>query len=154
MSLESVRVFLAEHAPELEVIETQDSTATVEEAAAVHGVKPDQIAKTIAARLGDEVVLIVAAGTARLDNRKCKELFGVRPRMLAREEVEEITGHPVGGVCPFGVKGDVPVYCDVSLRDYAEVIPAGGSPTASVRLTVARLAEITSARWADLCKSG
>ncbi|MEE8663354.1 MAG: YbaK/EbsC family protein [Acetobacter sp.] len=152
MSLESVQKFLSERAPDLEIIFSPASTATVEEAAAVHGVHPDQIAKTIAMRLGEKIVLVVAAGTARLDNRKCKDQFGIRPRMLAREEVEELTGHPVGGVCPFGLASDLPVYCDASLRAWEDVIPAGGSTTTSVRLTVARMVEITSAEWVDICK--
>lgn len=152
MSLESVRLFLAEHAPDLAIIEMAESTATVAEAAAAHGTTPEQIAKTISLRLGEQVVLVVAAGTARLDNRKSKAAFGQKPRMLDRAEVEELTGHPVGGVCPFGLKESLPVYCDQSLRAFDEVIPAAGAINSSVRLPPLRLAELTGATWVDVCQ--
>jgi prolyl-tRNA editing enzyme YbaK/EbsC (Cys-tRNA(Pro) deacylase) len=153
MSLDSVRAFLAEHAPDLTVIELARSTATVAEAAAAHGTTPDQIAKTISLRLGEQVVLVVAAGTARLDNRKSKAAFGQKPRMLDRAEVEDLTGHPVGGVCPFGLKSPLPVYCDISLRAFAEVIPAAGAINSSVRLPPDRLAALTGATWVDICQT-
>ncbi|ACI50906.1 YbaK/prolyl-tRNA synthetase associated region [Gluconacetobacter diazotrophicus PA1 5] len=152
MSLASVRAFLAEHAPDLDVIELAGSTATVAEAATAHGTIPDQIAKTISLRLGEQVVLVVAAGTARLDNRKTKAVFGHKPRMLDRAEVEDLTGHPVGGVCPFGLKSPLPVYCDISLRAFDDVIPAAGAINSSVRLPPDRLATLTGATWVDICQ--
>ncbi|MBY8829944.1 YbaK/EbsC family protein, partial [Hephaestia mangrovi] len=91
------------------------------------------------------------AGDARLDNRKVKNALGGRPRMLGVDEVEQLTGHPVGGVCPFGLASPLPIYCDVSLRRFDVVYPAAGSRTASVRLTPDRLAELVGAEWADLC---
>ena len=118
MSLESVRAWLAEHAPDLALIEVQESTATVETAARALGVEPGRIAKTLAVRAGEHLFLLVARGDARLDNRKCKDEFGARPRMLGPEETFEVTGHPVGGVCPFGLRSPLPVYLDVSLRDF------------------------------------
>ena len=152
MSLESVRQFVAASAPDLSIIDQGASTATVAEAAATLGVEPGQIAKTLSVRLGEQVVLIVTRGDARLDNRKTKDQFGTRPRMLGHEETQALTGHPVGGVCPFGLATPLPVYCDLTLRDFETIYPAAGSRTASVALTPARLAELTSARWVDVCQ--
>ncbi len=152
MSLESVRADLASRAPDLEVIVTDASTATVQLAAEVHGCAPGQIAKTLCIRANGGVVLLVARGDARLDNKKAKAAFGGRPRMLGAEEVEQLTSHKIGGVCPFGLPEDLPIYCDVSLQIYDEVIPAAGSTHASVRLPLARLLELTGGRWADACQ--
>lgn len=154
MSLESVRVFFSEHAPDIEVIETPASSATVMLAAAAHDVEPGQIAKTLSLRIGERVILIVTRGDARLDNRKIKSQFGGKPRMLGVDEVAALTGHPVGGVCPFGLSQPLPVYCDVSLRAFSEVVPAAGATNAAVRIDVGRLAEITGAEWVDVCQSG
>lgn len=150
MSLASVRAHLAAAAPDLEVVETGESTATVALAAAAHGVAPAQIAKTLSLRVGDEVVLVVMGGEARLDNRKARAVFGTKVRMLAPDEVEAITGHPVGGVCPFGLPCPLPVYCDESLRAWDEVVPAAGSRNSALRIAPARLAEIANARWIDI----
>lgn len=151
MSLESVRSDLAARAPDLSVIVTEDSTATVQLAAEVHGVAPGQIAKTLAIRVGGEEFLLVTRGDARLSNAKAKAAFGGRPRMLGAEDVLRLTSHQVGGVCPFGLPSPLTIYCDSSLKIYDEVIPAGGSTHASVRLTVARLAELCGDRWVDAC---
>ena len=153
MSLESVRAFLAERAPDVTVIETEASSATVALAAAAHGVDPAQIAKTLSLRVGDRVFLVVTRGDARLDNRKVKETFGGKASMLGPEEVLELTGHPVGGVCPFGLKHPLPIYCDVSLKIYDEVVPAAGSVTSAVRIAPDRMARITGAEWVDVCQS-
>ena len=152
MSLDSVRDFLSQHAPDIAIIDQGASTATVAEAAQTLCVQPGQIAKTLSVRLGEQVVLIVARGDARLDNRKTKDQFGTRPRMLGHEETEALTGHPVGGVCPFGLATALPIYCDLSLKDFETIYPAAGSRTASVALTPARLAELTGARWVDVCQ--
>lgn len=154
MSLQSVRAFLRERAPEIAIMELDVSTATVAEAAAGHGVEPGQIAKTLSLRVGDRVVLVVAAGDARLDNRKIKTLLGGKPRMLDAAEVEALTGHPVGGVCPFGLAAPLPVYCDETLRAWDIVVPAAGSRNSAVRIPPARLAEITGGAWVDVCQSG
>jgi prolyl-tRNA editing enzyme YbaK/EbsC (Cys-tRNA(Pro) deacylase) len=151
LSLASVRAFLAEKAPDIEIIDQGASTATVNEAALALGVEPGQIAKTLSIRVQDDIILVVARGDARLDNRKTKATFGGRPRMLGAEEVEALTGHPVGGVCPFGLATPMPIYCDQSLKDFAEVYPAAGSRTSSVRLTPERLAALIDARWVDVC---
>src|SRR5690606_2135301 len=152
MSLESVRAFFAEKAPDIEIIVTEQSSATVDLAAEAHGVEPAQIAKTICLRAGEEVMLVVAKGTARLDNRKFKDTFAAKPRMLGAEEVVELTSHPVGGVCPFGLPQPLPVYCDVSLKAFDEVVPAAGATNAAVRISPLRMAELTGAGWIDVCQ--
>ncbi len=152
MSLESVRAWLAANAPELRLIEVQESTATVDSAARALGVEPGRIAKTLAVRAGEQLFLLVARGDARLDNRKCKDELGARPRMLGAEETLALTGHPVGGVCPFGLKTPLPVYLDRSLQDFDIVYPAGGSLNTSVEVGVERLFEMVAERWVDLCR--
>ncbi len=152
MSLASVRAFLAERAPDIAIIETDVSSATVAQAAAAHDVEPAQIAKTLSLRVGERVVLVVTRGDARLDNRKVKDALGGKPRMLDAAEVEAVTGHPVGGVCPFGLTTPLPVYCDIGLRKFDEVVPAAGSTTSALRITPERMALLTGAKWADLCQ--
>ncbi|MCV9936580.1 YbaK/EbsC family protein [Boseaceae bacterium BT-24-1] len=152
MSLESVRAFFAEHAPDIAILETDGSSATVTLAAEAFGVEPARIAKTLSFRLGDRVVLLVTRGDARLDNRKTKAAFGAKPRMLDPGEVVAITGHPVGGVCPFGLPTPLPVYCDVSLKAFDEVVPAAGSPQTAVRISPERMAALTGAGWVDVCQ--
>lgn len=152
MSLDSVRAWLAAHAPDLKLIEVEESTATVATAAKALGVEPGRIAKTLAIRAGDQLFLLCTRGDARLDNRKSKDEFGARPRMLGADETFELTGHPVGGVCPFGLKNPLPVYLDVSLREYEVVYPAGGSLNTSVEVPVERLFELVAERWVDLCR--
>ena len=152
MSLASVRAWLAEHAPDLRLIEVEDSTATVETAARALGVEPGRIAKTLAVRAGEHLFLLVARGDARLDNRKCKDEFRARPRMLGPDETLELTGHPVGGVNPFGLKSPLPIYLDVSLKAFDIVYPAGGSLNTSVEVTTERLYALVGERWVDLCR--
>jgi prolyl-tRNA editing enzyme YbaK/EbsC (Cys-tRNA(Pro) deacylase) len=152
MSLESVKAWLAANAPELRLIEADESTATVDTAAKALGVEPGRIAKTLAVRAGDRLFLLSTRGDARLDNRKCKDEFGARPRMLGPEETFEVTGHPVGGVCPFGLKMPLPVYLDVSLRAFDTVYPAGGSLNTSVEVPTDRLFQLVAERWVDLCR--
>lgn len=152
MSLETVRAFFAEHAPDIEVVELPTSTATVALAAEAHGVEPGQIAKTLAFRLGERQVLVVASGEARIDNRKMRETFATKAKMLDAETVLELTGHPVGGVCPFGLATPLAVYCDESLNRYEVVLPAAGATHSAVRITPARLAALTQAQWVDVCK--
>jgi prolyl-tRNA editing enzyme YbaK/EbsC (Cys-tRNA(Pro) deacylase) len=152
MSLESVRAWLAGHAPELPLIEVEESTATVATAAAALGVEPGRIAKTLAVRVNGETFLVVARGDARLDNGKSKAEFGGRPRMLGPEETLALTGHPVGGVCPFGLATDLPVYLDRTLEGYDLVYPAGGSLNTSVEVTPERLFDLVGDRWVDVCR--
>jgi len=152
MSLESVRAFFAEQAPDITVIESTQSSATVVLAARAYGVEPAHIAKTLSLRIGERVVLIVASGTARMDNKKLKAQFGGKPKMLGLDEVADITGHEVGGVCPFGLKTPLPVYCDISLRAFDIVVPAAGSTHSAVRIAPSRMADLTSAEWVDVCQ--
>jgi prolyl-tRNA editing enzyme YbaK/EbsC (Cys-tRNA(Pro) deacylase) len=152
MSVASVRAYFEQHSPAIKILELDVSTATVELAAAGHNVEPGQIAKTLAIRLGEEIVLIVTKGTARLDNKKFKAQFATKPRMLGLDEVERETGHPVGGVCPFGLLKPMKIYCDVSMQAYDEVVPAAGGTKAAVRIPPLHMAELTGAEWIDVCQ--
>ena len=152
MSPESVRAWLAANAPDLPLIEVDGTTATVETAAKALGVEPGRIAKTLAVRAGDETFLLVARGDARLDNGKSKREFGARPRMLGADETLALTGHPVGGVCPFGLATRLPVYLDESLKAFDVVYPAGGSLNTSVRVPTERLFDLVGERWVDLTR--
>ena len=152
MSLDTVRADLATRAPDLSVIVTNDSTATVQLAAQVHGVEPGQIAKTLCIRVRDDEVLLVTRGDARLDNQKSKSAFGGRPRMLGAEDVLRLTSHQVGGVCPFGLPAPLKIFLDCSLRIYDLVIPAAGDTHSSVKLSVDRLAELCGGKWVDACQ--
>lgn len=151
MTVESVRMFLATHAPDIAIIETDGSTATVDLAAKGHGVQPAQIAKTLSLRIKDRTFLVVASGTARLNNRKIKDVLGGKPRMLTADEVVAATGHPVGGVCPFGLTTPLAIYCDLSLTAFDEVVPAAGSINSALRISPARMAELVKAEWVDVC---
>ncbi|WP_052283202.1 YbaK/EbsC family protein [Kluyvera genomosp. 1] len=152
MSLQSVREFFAENAPDIAIIELEQSTATVALAAAAHQVEPGQIAKTLSLKIKDKVILVVAKGDARLDNKKLKDTFGAKARMLSSDEVVVLTGHPVGGVCPFGLENPLAVYCDISLQQYEEVLPAAGGTHSAVRISPQRMASLTAATWIDVCQ--
>jgi prolyl-tRNA editing enzyme YbaK/EbsC (Cys-tRNA(Pro) deacylase) len=152
MSLESVRAFLGQHAPDLEIVEKPTSTATVAEAAAAHAVQPGQIAKTLSLWLKDEVVLLVLAGHAKIDNQKFKAQFNTKARMLSSDEVVEWTGHPVGGVCPFGLPRALRIFLDVTLREFDTVLPAAGATNAALRITPDRLAQLVHATWVDVAQ--
>lgn len=151
MSLVSVRQFFERKGINIPIIELETSTATVELAAEAHGVEPGRIAKTLAFRLPEKVVLVVARGDARIDNRKFKQTFG-KGRMPPADEVEALTGHPVGGVCPFGLATDLPVYLDVSLQYFDEVLPAAGAIHSAVRLTPQHMLELVDGNWVDVCQ--
>ena len=152
MSLESVRAFFAEKAPDISVIESTTSSATVVLAAEAYGVEPARIAKTLSLRVGDRVVLIVAAGTSRMHNTTVTPGVGGKPTMRGRAEGADSTGHDGGGVCPFGLKTPLPIYCDVSLKAFDVVVPAAGSTHSAVRITPDRMAELTAAEWVDVCE--
>ena len=152
MSLASVRAFFAAKAPDIEVIELPVDTATVALAAQAHGVEPGRIAKTLSLRVGDQALLVVARGDSRLDNRKLKARFGGKAKMLDADTVLALTGHPVGGVCPFGLATPLPVYCDIGLQAFDEVLPAAGGLHTAVRIAPRRLAELVGAQWVDVCQ--
>jgi prolyl-tRNA editing enzyme YbaK/EbsC (Cys-tRNA(Pro) deacylase) len=151
MTVETVRAFLEANAPDIEIVELDASTATVEMAAKGHGVAPAQIAKTLSLRIRDRTLLIVTSGDARLNNRKVKDVLGGKPRMLGSDEVAALTGHPVGGVCPFGLATPLPVYCDVSLKQFDVVVPAAGSTNSALRISPLRMAALVGAEWIDVC---
>lgn len=152
MSLESVHQYFATHAPHIPVIEMEVSTATVTLAAEAHGVEPGRIAKTLAFRLQNgEIFLLVARGDARIDNKKFKDQFG-KGKMLPTDEVEAITSHPVGGVCPFGLPTALPIYLDVSMQAFEDVLPAAGAVHSAVRIGVGELASLTQGTWVDVCQ--
>ena len=152
MSLQSVREFFAARQLDLPIIELVVSTATIALAAEAHGVEPGRIAKTLSFRLNaGQVIILVAAGDARIDNRKFKEAFG-KGKMLPLEEVVELTGHPVGGVCPFGLASPLPIYLDRSLQNFDEVLPAAGAVHSAVRISPTQLAAVTEGQWVDVCQ--
>jgi prolyl-tRNA editing enzyme YbaK/EbsC (Cys-tRNA(Pro) deacylase) len=150
MSIESVRAFLAETAPDVAIVELARGSATTT-LAAEWSIKPAQIAKTLSLRVGERNVLLVTCGDSRLDNKKVKAALGGKARMLPPEEAAAITGHPVGGVCPFGLAMPLPIYCDVSLRAFDVVVPAAGSTHTAMRIDPLRMAELVAAEWVDVC---
>ena len=153
MSIEKVRSFFALRGMEERIREFSVSSATVELAAAALGCTPERIAKTLSFRLGERILLIVAAGDAKVANGKYKAEFGAKATMLAFEEVEGAVGHAVGGVCPFAANEGVEVYLDTSLRRFETVFPAAGSSNSAIELTLAELEELSSAiRYVDVCK--
>ena len=152
MSAQSVLDWIAAQAPDLALIDHSRSTATVAEAAEVLGVEPGRIAKTLAFRVGETAYLLIARGDARLGTAECKAELGGRPRMLNPDETLALTGHAVGGVCPFGLASDLPILADRSLLAYPTVFPAAGSRTSSVEIAPERLAELVGARWVEICR--
>jgi prolyl-tRNA editing enzyme YbaK/EbsC (Cys-tRNA(Pro) deacylase) len=153
MAIENVREYLKQWGKDKDVLEFETSSATVELAAQALGVEPARIAKTLSFRNGEGAMLIVAAGDAKTDNGKYKEEFGFKARMLTPEEALEYTGHAVGGVCPFGLKGNVPVFLDVSLKRFETVFPACGSSNSAIQLTCEELEEYSrNQKWVNVCK--
>lgn len=152
--IEKVKEYLKRFGMDGKIIELPVSSATVELAAKALSVEPCSIAKTLSFRAGDKVVLVVAAGDARIDNRKFKEFFGAKAKMLSADEAETLVGHAVGGVCPFAVNEGVGVYLDVSLKRFQTVFPACGSSNSAIELAPGELAEYASnfMGWADVCK--
>ena len=153
MSLEKAKAYLAEKGYADHVIELEDSSATVQLAAQALGVEPGMIAKTMSFLIGEEAILILTEGTARVDNRKYKDTFHMKAKMIPFEEVENWIGHAPGGVCPFGIKEGVKVYLDESLKQFDTVYPAAGNDHSAVKLTIAELEEVAGAvGWVDVCK--
>ena len=152
MSIASVRAFFQARQIDMPIVELDLNTSTVALAAQAHGVEPGRMAKTLAFKLADgKVFLLVARGDARIDNAKFKAAFG-KGKMLALEEVEALTGHPVGGVCPFGLATPLPVYLDRSLLAFDEVLPAAGSVNSALRISPQFIAELTQGQWVDACR--
>lgn len=153
MSIERVRAFFREAGMESRIIETAQSSATVELAAAAVGVEPARIAKTLAFWQDGQCAVVVAAGDARIDNAKYKQRFGVKARMLSSDDAFAATGYRVGGVCPFALPETVNVYLDESLKRFDTVYPAAGSQNSAARLTPEELTRLSGARaWVDVCR--
>ena len=153
MSIETVRAYLKERGREQEILEFPVSSATVELAAQALNTQPARIAKTLSFKVGEEAILIVAAGDAKIDNGKYKAQFHKKAQMLKAEEVTELVGHAVGGVCPFGVPESVSVYLDESLKRFETVFPAAGSANSAIELSLEELEKYSHAKaWIDVCK--
>ncbi|MEF9952000.1 MAG: YbaK/EbsC family protein [Bacilli bacterium] len=153
MSIEDVRRYFKEKGITNEILEFMDNTSTVELAAATLGVEGARIAKSLSFRDESGAILVVAAGDTKIDNRKFKEEFGVKAKMLSPDEVIEFTGHAIGGVCPFGMARDVNVYLDESMKRFNTVFPACGSANSAVELTLEELYKYSGAvKWVDVCK--
>ena len=153
MSMEKVKAYFAQFGMEQRVLEFEVSSATVELAAQAAGVEPKRIAKTLSFLVGDSCILIVAAGDARVDNKKYKDRFGAKAKMLAHDDLPEYIGHAVGGVCPFAVKEGVKVYLDESLKRFETVFPAAGSANSAIELTIPELEQYSKFDgWVDVCK--
>ena len=153
MSLKAVKDYFYQHNMDDRIMVLDSSTATVEEAANAHGVDPDQIGKTLSFKLDEKAILIVVAGKSKIDNKKYKQCFSKKAKMLNSEEALEETGHAIGGVCPFGLKKSIDVYLDVSLKHHSEIIPAAGDRHSSIRLTIEELEEYSNYKgWIDVCK--
>ena len=153
MSIELVREHFRKWNLQDQILEFPVSSATVELAAQALGCAPERIAKTLSFQLPDSPLLVVTAGDARIDNSKFKGLFHVKAKMLSPEDVEEKVGHAIGGVCPFGIREDVKVYLDVSLKRFHTVFPACGSSNSAIELTPDELEQYAfSLGWIDVCK--
>lgn len=153
MSVIDVKKYFQERQLDYKVTEIKSSTATVDLAAKALGVKPALIAKTLAFKLkSGQNILLVTNGDARIDNRKYKDYFKIKAKMLKPEEVLEVTGHQIGGVCPFGLKNDLEIYLDQSLRDFEYIFPAAGSGNSFVKITPTELQRITDGTWLDVCR--
>ena len=152
MSIKSVKEHLSIIAPDLEILVFKESTATVEQAANAHNVEKGQIVKTIALII-EKPILLMTSGNVKIDNKKYKNFFKKKAKMLSANETLLITSHPIGGVCPFGLPNKIDVYYDKSLNNYDTVIPAAGSTNSSVKVQTKRLLELTNALEVDVCKN-
>lgn len=154
MSFESVKTHFKQWNREQDMMEFETSSATVELAAEAIGVIPARIAKTLSFRgEDDKAILIVAAGDAKIDNKKFRQTFGFKARMLTPDEVLEQTGHAIGGVCPFGLRNELDVYLDVSMKRFETLFPACGSSNSAIELTNDELFQYSLAKeWVDVCK--
>jgi prolyl-tRNA editing enzyme YbaK/EbsC (Cys-tRNA(Pro) deacylase) len=152
MSIESVKQFFTQRNVNFALMELGKSGATVELAAKTIGITPELVAKTLAFKLKDKNILIVTRGDARIANKKYREFFNTKAKMLNADEVLEVTGHPVGGVCPFGLKNELEIFMDLSIKDFQYVYPAAGGIDAAMKISPALMAELTLAQWIDVCE--
>ena len=153
MSIEIVRRYFSSYGMEERILEFPVSSATVDLAAQAVGCIPARLGKTLSFKVGEDPILIVAAGDAKIDNRKYKDKFGKKAVMLSQEEVAEKIGHAVGGVCPFGIPDTVSVYLDESMKRFETVFPAAGSSNSAIELNMEELMRYSCAKeWIDVCK--
>jgi len=152
MSVQRVEEFLKQNKKDIKIL-TFGDTSTVAKAAESLGVTPGEIAKSLLFKLKEDFVMILMAGDKRVDNRKFKDLFKAKAKMPEAQEVVEVTGHPVGGVCPFGLKQTIPIYLDYSLQSYVHVFPAAGAPNTAIKLNIDDLKELTNGQWVDVIQS-
>ena len=153
MSLEKVQEYFKKYGIENRIKVLEESSATVELAAKAIGCNAEHIAKTLSFKVEDKPILIVVAGDAKIDNSKYKTTFNTKAKMLNIEEVEELVGHKVGGVCPFAIKDNVNVYLDNSLKRFTTVFPACGSSNSAIELTIKELEKYSNyIEWVDVCK--
>ena len=153
MSIEKVKKYLKQYNKDKDIITLKESTATVDLAANALNVIPARIAKTLSFKLDDRYILIVTAGDTKIDNKKYKQYFNIKAKMLSAEEVINEIGHKIGGVCPFAVNKNVKVYCDISLQRFSSVFPTCGSTNSAIELSCDQLFSISRAvEWIDVCK--
>lgn len=153
MSIENARAHLAKYGKDKDIIEFSTSSATVKEAAADLNTEEGRIAKTMSFMLSDGPIVILAAGDGKIDNRKFKDRFHEKAKMISPDDVENMIGHPIGGVCPFGVKENVRVYLDESLKRFDYVYPAAGSRKSAIKLTIPELEKTSEYKeWIDVTK--
>lgn len=153
MSFEKAKEYLKKFGLEDRVMEFDVSSATVEQAAKAINCKEEEIVKTLSFVVEDKPILIAVAGASKIDNAKFKAEFHTKAKMIPFENVEELTGHAVGGVCPFGINENVDVYLDVSLKEFQTVYPACGSSNSAVKLTLNELEKTSNCKkWIDVCK--
>ncbi|WP_340386456.1 YbaK/EbsC family protein [Paenibacillus sp. FSL E2-0151] len=153
MAIEKVKDFFKQYGMDSEIIEFEVSSATVDLAATALDCEPERIAKTLSFMVNGQAVLVVAAGDAKVDNKKFKEYFKTKAKMLSPDEAIDMVGHAIGGVCPFAIKNDVSVYLDISLKRFDIIYPACGSSNSAIELTIEQLEKYSSySEWIDVCK--
>lgn len=153
MSIEKVRTYFEKFGIQDRIIEVSESTATVELAAQALKCEPQRIAKTLSFHVGNQVILVVTAGDAKIDNKKYRESFGEKAKMLNSEDAYTLIGHSVGGVCPFSVNEGVSVYLDDSIKRFKTVFPAAGSSNSGIELSIDELEKYSNCKqWVDVCK--
>lgn len=152
MGVESVKDFLKKNNLFENYLEFQTSSATVELAVQAIGCEPGRIAKTLSLKTSNGPIVIVVMGAARIDNKKFKEVFGEKVKFLQGDEVFELTGHPIGGVCPFALKEGVKIYLDESLKEYNPIYPAAGAGNNAIKISLEDLERVTNGTWIDVCK--
>ncbi len=153
MSVDKVKKYFAGYGMESRVLEFDVSSATVELAAAALNCEPGRIAKTLSFLVGEQPILIVSAGDVKIDNAKYKATFGKKAKMITQEQVTELIGHAVGGVCPFAINPGVDIYLDASLKKYETAFPACGSSNSAIELTIPEMEKYSGYKeWIDVCK--